>query len=86
MGQEGPVSITPGPWRSLVRLGYEGPEMIVERDVGPASGGGISLGSRPYGMLCGERTLARPRDPWLEDDGWRGRGLLPGSRREGCEA
>ena len=41
-GQKGyndPMSVTPGPWFSMVRLWYEGPESVVEREVDPAGGG-----------------------------------------------
>jgi len=49
---------------------YEGPESVVEGDVDPRVAESTNeLGSRFDRMLGSERTLARPRDPWLKDDG-----------------
>jgi len=49
---------------------YEGPESVVECDVDPRVAESTNeFGSRFDRMLGSERTLARPRDPLLEDDG-----------------
>ena len=54
----------------MVWKGDEGPEGVVERDVDPrVAESTIGWGSRLDRVLGSERTLARPRDPWLEDDG-----------------